>query len=308
MFYSNMYDLSLSRISLGTAPFGSSIPRQTAFDILDQYLLYGGNLLDTAAVYGLGLSEKTIGTWMQKRGVRNRVYISTKGAHPSLPDWKPRVNDAAIRSDIEDSLRNLGTDYIDIYYLHRDDESRPVSEIMPILHRFVCEGKVRHLGASNWTVSRIDEANTFARSNGLSEFSFSQIMWSAAYINKSNVYDQTLVVMDEHEYSGYCHNNIPVMAYSSQAQGLFSHIQQRGYEALSDSLLRTYINDGTRDRAEKILALARDTGLSPTAISLGYLLYSKIIAFPIIGVSSLSRLDESMQILNLTKELFDTLQ
>ena len=76
---------------------------------------------------------------------------------------------------MENSLRFLQTDYVDIYFLHRDDEDQPVEVIMPILDKLVREGKTRYIGASNWTVARINEANAFARENGMAEFSMSQI-------------------------------------------------------------------------------------------------------------------------------------
>ena len=76
-------------LTLGTAPFGTGIPKETAFTIMDSFLDRGGNILDTAAVYGMGVSEQTIGEWMKSRGTRHRVILSTKGGHPSLPDWSP---------------------------------------------------------------------------------------------------------------------------------------------------------------------------------------------------------------------------
>ena len=304
MFYTNFQTARLARLSLGTAPFGTAIPRETAFDILDRYIDVGGNLLDTAAVYGFGVSEETIGAWMTLRRTRERVFISTKGGHPAIPSWEKRITQAAVRTDMEASLRNLNTDHVDIYFLHRDDEDLPVSEIMPILDRLVREGKARWLGASNWTVARINEANAFARQNGLAEFAVSQIMWNGACINKEKVYDQTLVVMDDEEYAGYIENYIPIMAYTAQAQGLFSHIQKGGYDSLSKSMTDTYINETTRRRAETILSIAGETGLSPTALSLAYLLYDhRVNAFPILGISKVERLTEALQALDLSEDV-----
>lgn len=287
-------------LALGTAPFGTGIPRDTAFAILDAFTDLGGDLIDTAAVYGMGVSEQTLGEWMKLRGSRNRVIISTKGGHPSLPDWSRRITEADIRADMEDSLRYLGTDHVDIYFLHRDDESKPVEAIMPILDTLVREGKTRLIGASNWTVARIDEANAFARENGMAEFSVSQIFHNAAIINKEGVYDPTLVAMDATEHEGYAENGIPVMAYTAQAQGLFSHIRDRGYEGLSDSMVRTYLNPATRKRAERVLAVSAETGLSPTAVSLAYLLRDREVkTLPILGISRVERLAEAMEVFRL---------
>ena len=290
-------------LALGTAPFGTGIPKDTAFAILDAFTDLGGNLIDTAAVYGMGVSEQTLGEWMRLRQSRDRVVISTKGGHPSIPDWARRITEEDIRADMEDSLRYLGTDHVDIYFLHRDDESKPVEAIMPILDSLVREGKTRLIGASNWTVARIDEANAFARANGMAEFSVSQIFHNAAFINKEGVYDPTLVAMDPTEHEGYEANGIPVMAYTSQAQGLFSHIRDRGYEGLTEGMIRTYVNSATKERAERILAVAAETGISPTAVSLAYLLRdSKVKTFPILGISRVERLEEAMEVFSLGEE------
>ena len=287
-------------LALGTAPFGTGIPRDTAFSILDAFTDLGGNLIDTAAVYGMGVSEQTLGEWMRLRQIRDRVVISTKGGHPSIPDWARRITEADIRADMEDSLRYLGTDHVDIYFLHRDDESKPVEAIMPILDTLVREGKTRLIGASNWTVARINEANAFARANGMAEFSVSQIFHNAAFINKEGVYDPTLVAMDPTEHEGYARNGIPIMAYTSQAQGLFSHIRDKGYGGLTEGMIRTYLNPATKERAERILAVSAASGLSPTAVSLAYLLRDRRVkTFPILGISRVERLNEAMEVFRL---------
>ena len=289
-------------LALGTAPFGTGIPKDTAFAILDAFTDLGGNLIDTAAVYGMGVSEQTLGEWMRLRQSRDRVVISTKGGHPSIPDWARRITEEDIRADMEDSLRYLGTDHVDIYFLHRDDESKPVEDIMPILDTLVREGKTRLIGASNWTVARINEANAFARSNGMAEFSVSQIFHNAAFINKEGVYDPTLVAMDSTEHEGYEVNGIPVMAYTSQAQGLFSHIRHKGYEGLTEGMTRTYLNPATRERAERILAVAAKTGISPTAVSLAFLLHDRRVkTFPILGISRVERLEEAIRVFSLSE-------
>ena len=287
-------------LALGTAPFGTGIPKDTAFAILDAFTDLGGNLIDTAAVYGMGVSEQTLGEWMRLRQCRNRVVISTKGGHPSLPDWSRRITEEDIRADMEDSLRYLGTDHVDIYFLHRDDESKPVEAIMPILDSLVREGKTRLIGASNWTVARINEANAFAKANGMAEFSVSQIFHNAAFINKEGVYDPTLVAMDPTEHEGYEANGLPVMAYTAQAQGLFSHIRDKGYEGLTEGMIRTYVNPATTERAERILSVSAESGISPTAVSLAFLLHDRRVkTFPILGISRVERLEEAIRVFSL---------
>ncbi|MBE6593224.1 MAG: aldo/keto reductase [Ruminococcaceae bacterium] len=288
---------------LGTAHFGTNIPRDVSFEIMDTYFGCGGNVFDTAAVYGMGVSEQTLGDWLKSRKARSKVIISTKGGHPSLPDWKKRISEAEIRSDIESSLRYLGTDYVDTYFLHRDDEALPVEVIMPILDKLVREGKTRYIGASNWKVSRINEANAFARANGMTEFAVSQIYWCGAIINADGVQDKTLVLMDDAEHAGYAENGMPVMAYTSQAKGFFSVVREKGYDELSERMKNTYVNDATKARAERIFAVADETGISPTAVSLAYLLYDKDVkAYPILGTSRPERVLEAVRVFDLNEE------
>lgn len=303
-----MLPKDFSRIALGTAPFGTGISREVSFSVLDAFVSAKGNFIDTAAVYGMGVSEQTVGEWLKGRGARDNIFISTKGGHPSLPDWHRRITKTDINADIEASLRYLQTDYVDVYFLHRDDESQPVEVIMPILNELVREGKTRYIGASNWTVDRINEANLFAHENGMAEFAVSQIFWCGAVINKEGVYDKTLIAMDDKEHAGYAENGMPVMAYTSQAKGLFSLIRDKGYEGLSDGMKRTYINPDTKTRVERIWAVSDDTGLSPTAVSLAYLLYDNDVkAYPIVGTSRPERIAEVMEVLSLEKREIERL-
>ena len=296
----NMILNSCFPLVLGTAPFGTGIPSETAFAIMDAFFDKGGHVLDTAAVYGMGISEQTIGDWMRSRKSREKVMISTKGGHPSLPDWNRRITEADVRADMEASLRLMQTDHVDLYFLHRDDENQPVEAIMPILDRLVREGKARSIGASNWTVARINEANAFARANGMTEFTVSQIFHNGAVINKEGVYDPTLVAMDDIQHAGYAENGMPVMAYTAQAQGLFTHIRDKGYEGLSEGMAKTYLNPATRARAERILTVAAETGVSPTAVSLAYLLHDRRVkTVPILGISRPERLQEAMGVFSL---------
>jgi aryl-alcohol dehydrogenase-like predicted oxidoreductase len=245
---------------------------------------------------------------MKSRGTRSKVYISTKGGHPSLPDWSRRITEADITADMDASLRYLQTDCVDVYFLHRDDETKPVEAIMPVLDKLVRAGKTRQLGASNWTVARIAEANAFARSNGLTPFSVSQIFWCGAVINAHDLPDKTLIAMDETQHAWYAESGMPVMAYTAQAKGLFSHIRDGGYAGLADDLVTMFLNAETKARAERILATCADTGLSPTAVSLAYLLHDRAVkAYPILGISRPERLAEAMQVFSLEQRDIDRL-
>ena len=131
-------------IQLGSAEFGASIGEQESFALLDRYAAAGGTLVDTALVYGRwvpgnqSLSEQVIGHWLASRG-KNKIMVATKGAHPVLNDGSghmgpPRLAPEDITCDLHESLLNLGLERIDLYYLHRDDTTRPVEEIIDTLH------------------------------------------------------------------------------------------------------------------------------------------------------------------------------
>src|SRR3569833_2883537 len=157
------------RIGLGTSRLGADGTRDESYALLDAFVDHGGTLLDSAAVYSdwipgeRGRSETVIGEWLQLRGTRNRVRISTKGAHPPLDDMHAgRCDPESLRHDVEQRLRRLQTDHIDLYLLHRDDHRIPVAEIFGTLGDFVREGKIGATGVSNWDVSRIAQAKMLA--------------------------------------------------------------------------------------------------------------------------------------------------
>src|SRR5262249_41578104 len=154
---------------------------------------------DTALVYGewlpggKGLGEKTVGKWLRSRHHRPKIIIGTKGAHPRLASMQTqRLSKAEILSDLEESLQNLQTDYIDFYWLHRDDPDRPVAEIITPLYEQVQLGKIRYFGCSNWRLERIKEAQQFASTQGLPGFVGNQLRWSLAVPNPLALTDSTM--------------------------------------------------------------------------------------------------------------------
>lgn len=166
--------LSVAPLCLGGNVFGWTADREQSFAVLDAYTAAGGNFIDTADAYmyqfpgsHAGQSETLIGEWLTTRGNRADIVIATKvGDHPERKGLKP----ANIKAAAEDSLRRLGTDHIDLYYVHFDDESVPVEDIVTTLDDLVRAGKVRALGASNITPARLDAMLQFAQREGLASF------------------------------------------------------------------------------------------------------------------------------------------
>ncbi|MGP4097445.1 aldo/keto reductase [Nonomuraea sp. KM90] len=165
-------DLSVFPISLGANVFGWTADKEASFAVLDAYVEGGGNFIDTADVYpywatGESTSEMIIGEWMADRRNRDSLVLATKvGMLEGLQGLAP----ATIRTAVEDSLRRLRTDYIDLYWAHVDDHDTPLVESLAAFDALVREGKVRHVGASNYGAARLAEALKTSEEEGLARY------------------------------------------------------------------------------------------------------------------------------------------
>lgn len=273
-----------NRLILGTANLGlgdggrADSDRTNAFAILDTYVELGGAVIDTASVYSnwvpgeMQRSEAIIGEWMKARGNRDHLRVITKGAHPPLDDPKTsRLDPASIRADVELSLKKLQTDRIDLWFFHRDDPQRPVSEIFSTVHELVAEGKIAAIGCSNWTLPRIREAERFGG------FSANQVLGNALCRIMNPLSDPTNVVIDAPMFHHAVNNSVELQFYTSQAQGLFEKRAQ-GREVPAN-----YDNPACAEAATKIEAIAKKLGLPPGQMILAYLTGLNPNVRPIIG-------------------------
>ncbi|MFD0022857.1 aldo/keto reductase [Streptomyces sp. NPDC058382] len=167
-------DLQVFPLSLGGNVFGWTADEAQSFAVLDAYAAAGGNFVDTADTYSSwipgnegGESETVLGKWFAARGNRSDVVLATKvGSHPSFKGLAA----STIKAGAEESLRRLGTDYIDLYYTHHDDETVPVEEIITALDQLVKEGKVREIAASNISPERLRASLDFSEREGLARY------------------------------------------------------------------------------------------------------------------------------------------
>src|SRR5690606_30486502 len=165
-------DLTVHPVALGTNVFGWTAGREASWAVLDAYTGAGGNFVDTADSYpywatGESTSEALIGEWMERRGNRDRLVLATKvGMLEGLKGLAPRT----IRTAVEASLRRLRTDRIDLYWAHVDDRDTPLEETLGTFGELIREGKVRHVGASNYGPERLAEALRVADSCGLPRY------------------------------------------------------------------------------------------------------------------------------------------
>lgn len=296
----------VSKLIFGTTYLGNMEKEQPVYQQMDYYFDQGGRCIDTARIYSnfeptdKRPSEEVIGEWLKANGVRKEMILSTKGAHPAYGHMdQPRLGKDDLNVDISRSLEALQTDYIDVYWLHRDDERLSVEPIMQTLHEFVKQGMVKAIGASNWSVERILEANACAEKMGFTPFTASQIQWSLGDTTPKDLNDETLVCVNQSIYQQYLESQIPLWAFESQAKGLFSKLQQMEEEQLPEKLRMRFLNSSNRERnlqkMSRVLELSKKYQVSPAVISLAYITCNPLSAGAIIGCSNLEQLKDSMQ-------------
>ena len=291
------------RIGLGTGRLGAS-GREDAFALLDAFVDLGGTLIDTAAVYSdwipgeRGRSETVIGEWLRLRGNRDKVVISTKGAHPPLEDvHHGRLDAASIRHDIEQSLRRLQTDHIDLWLPHRDDVSVPVADILGTLGEFVAAGKIGAIGVSNWSVPRIAEARALTPAPVAN-----QLLGNILCLKMSPPTDDTLELLDAASFRQAEADGIALMLFSSQCLGAFTE-SKRGAPPPG------YDNPACAAAIAEINAVASEAGIAADVLVLAFLLQFSPAIVPLIGSQNPAQLTASMQALDvrLARDVMDRL-
>lgn len=284
---------SCSQLVLGTMAYTPDRQEQ-ADELLDAFLAIGGNAIDTAHNYGgewEGRSERAIGQWLRKRGARDRVLIVDKGAHPD--EHGPRVNAQAIASDVRDSLERLQVETIDLYLLHRDDPAVPVGPIMEALNEHIGAGRLRAIGASNWTHQRIDDANAYAQAHGLQPFVASSTNLSLARAAEARW--PGCISLDEEGRDWHRRRQFPLLPWSSQAAGFFTGRFAPG--RVSDpGLARVYDHPDNWERLGRARELAAKRAVTATQIALAYVLHQPFPTCAIIGPLSLGEFRESTAI------------
>lgn len=292
-------NLELSNICYGTANFGEKLDKVQAFRMLDAYVDLGGNFIDTANVYckwveGLGnSSEQYIGRWLKERNAYGKVVVATKGGHYDFASpGTSRVRKEEIRKDLEESLRTLGLDCIDFYWLHRDDEALGVEEIIDTMEDLVKEGRIRYYGASNYKRYRVEEALQYARKQGIQGFSAVSNQWSLAAVNEGGNMnsDPSLVMMDKEYYKWHKESGMPVVPFSSGAHGFFEKMYKG--EELSEAMKRAYVSRKNLWIYETLCSLVGKYHASVHALSIAWLLNQPFQVFPAVSVSKLKQLED----------------
>lgn len=241
----------------------------------DDYMERGGNAFDTAFIYGGGIQERLLGTWIRNRGIREKVVVTVKGAHT------PFCTPEHLREQFEQSLERLDTDYADIYMIHRDNPDVPAGEFVDVLDELRSEGKMRLYGGSNWTMERLNEANAYAIKHGREPFRVVSNNFSLARMINP-IWDGGISSKGAAWREWFLQNQAALLAWSSQARGYFAPDRLSG--TVSDAeLLRCWDSKDNRERRERAQTLAKKKGISPLNIALAFVLNQPFPTFALIG-------------------------
>ncbi|MCR9259531.1 MAG: aldo/keto reductase [Pseudomonadaceae bacterium] len=271
----------------------------------DDYFEAGGNCFDTAYIYGGGSMESLLGHWHTARGIRDEIVIIGKGAH--TPDNFPHI----ISKELDVSLQRLQSNYVDIYFLHRDNLDVPVAEFVDALNDEVKAGRIRTFGGSNWSVERVKEANDYAASKGLQGFSAVSNNFSLAQMNEP-IWPGTEDATSD-AYRTYLQDTqIALMPWSSQARGFFTPwagqvIAEQGKENLVvtsvqptiEELKRVWFSQDNFTRRDRAGELAEKYGVEMINIALAYVLSQPFPTFPLIGPRQLQETDSCIESLHI---------
>lgn len=281
-------DLDVLPLNLGGNVFGWTADEQASSAVLDAFVEAGGSVVDTADVYSEwgdghegGESEATIGRWMAARGNRSDVVIATKVGKLSTRRGTSR---AVVRSAIDDSLKRLGTDYVDLYYAHEDDQDTPLEETVAALGEVVADGKARYVAASNFSPERLDEALRIADELGVARFVALQPHYNLVHRGDYEGPLQELAVRE----------GLGVLPYSSLASGFLTGKYRDG--AAVDSPRAGSAGRYLDDRGRRVLAVLDEVaaahGTSVTAVSLAWLRVQPGVVAPIASARSVEQLPD----------------
>ncbi|BBI32942.1 aldo/keto reductase [Cohnella abietis] len=285
-------DKKISRLFMGTGDLRKLEDPQRI--MLDAYIQAGGNAFDTAHQYRG--KELVLGQWLAETGLREQLVILTKGAHHDDGSPGPRVNPQAIRKDLKESLERLGTDYVDLYALHRDDPTVEVGPIIEELNEHLQARTIRAIGASNWSHKRIQEANEYAASRNLTGFSFNSPNLSLAKPLEARW--AGAISADEAACEWHVKNQLPLLAWSAQAGGFFSGNFSPDNRT-DEEMVRVYYSDNNWERYRRAVKLAEEKGVTPIQIALAYVLYQPFPTCAIIGPRNPEEFYSSIESMNL---------
>lgn len=288
--------LKVSELCLGAMTFGRESDEKTSFQMLDRFVAAGGNFIDTANVYTRGTSEEVLGRWLKGK-TRDDLVIATKVRFP----MGEGPNDLGlsrkhIMAAVEASLRRLGTDYIDLYQVHCWDPGTPLEETLSTLHGLAQSGKVRYIGASNYSGWQLQKALDLSKHMGWEPFASLQPLYNLL----DRDIERELVPVSLNEGLG-------IIPWSPLRGGWLSGKYRRGMaappagtrveiaekEGWSESW-SAYSTERTWTIIDTLLAVAQETGKSPAQVALNWLLQRPGVTAPITGARTMAHLEDNL--------------
>jgi aryl-alcohol dehydrogenase-like predicted oxidoreductase len=283
--------LKVASVCLGTLTFGREADEETSFKLMDRYLEFGGNFLDTADGYSRGGSETIIGRWLKDRGVRDSIILATKVYWEMGPGPNDRgLSRVHIQQAVEASLERLQTEVIDLYQIHQWDPGAPIGETMETLDDLVRQGKVRYVGCSNLTAWQLCKFLRTSERNHWSSFVSNQPAFSA--INRS-IESEILPLCDE--------EGLGVITFNPLAGGVLTGKYKRNEALPAGTRLdehevyrRRYYTGQAFDIVERFVTAARERGVTPAQLALAWVMSEPRVSCSIVGARSLEQLDDTL--------------
>jgi aryl-alcohol dehydrogenase-like predicted oxidoreductase len=296
-------DLTIYPLCLGGNVFGYSADKESSEAVLSFYADNGGNFIDTADMYSQwapghigGESETIIGNWMKKRGNRSQMIIATK---VGKLDTKPGLSPSNIISACEDSLKRLGSDYIDIYYSHQDDLDTPIEQSLGAYDSLIKAGKVRYIAASNFTPERLQESLDISKELNLASYIASQDQYNLM----ERAYENSLMPTLKS-------NGLSQIPFYGLARGFLTGKYRKGKTVESiraNGVNTSYANDRGWAMIEKLDQIAKDKNTSVAAVALAWLRAQETVSAPIASATKLEQIKEIMPIVELSSDELQTL-
>ncbi len=294
--------LKVSRLCLGTMTYGTSAWRDWVLNeaasrpFIERALEHGINFFDTADMYSLGVSEEVVGRALKDFAKRDQVVIATKGFHAMGSGPNDKGNSRKHLMDaIDNSLRRLGVDYVDLYQIHRWDYTTPIEETVEALHDIVKAGKARYVGASSMFAWQFAQALHTADLHNWTRFVSMQNHYNLVYRE------------EEREMLPLCRaEGMAVIPWSPLARGFLAG-NRRGANRgetkrakTDDFAHKLYYSESDFTIADRTVEIAKRRGVAPTQVALAWLLRQPGITAPIIGASKMDHLDQAVAALELT--------
>ena len=283
--------VKVSRLCLGTLRFGTRNTYDESAQLMDMYVKAGGSFIDTANSYDQwctqgkgGESEITISRWMREKNNREQIFLATKVGfgYDDVPDG---LAPSTIISECENSLRRLGTDYIDLYYAHKDDTNIPLEETLGAFQKLVDDGKIRFFGASNYLAWRLADADAICKQHQWSEFTCVEQRFTYLRPNAGGDFGPQKLI--DRNLMSYC---------DARGKTMLSYTPLlRGAYVREDRPIPTpYVSSDTDARLATLKKIATEIGATPNQVVLAWMMHRQPAIIPVFSARTPQQMKENL--------------